>query len=65
MLKQDCTYLAANVPHGHRVVVGGVGSGASRVDPTEFVHVVVDEGRSYRNILNRGHFKLIFSHEKM
>lgn len=35
------TYLASHVPHGDRVVVGGVGSGARRVDPTEFVHIVV------------------------
>lgn len=44
-----CTYLAANIPHGHRVVVGGVSSGASWVDPAEFVHVVMHEGGSYGN----------------
>ena len=38
------TDLAAHIPHGHRVVVGGVCSGASGVDPAEFVHVVMDVG---------------------
>lgn len=50
------TYLAANVPHGHRIIVGGVGSGASRVDPAEFVHVVVHEGSSYNNKLKQMFF---------
>lgn len=44
-----CTYLAPNIPHGHGVIVGGVGSRASRVDPAEFVHVVMREGSAYEN----------------
>ena len=44
-----CTYLAADVPHGHWVVVGGVGSGAGWVDSTEFVHVVMDVSGTYKN----------------
>lgn len=51
MWKLEYTYLAANVPQGHWVIVGGVSSGASWVDPTEFVHVVMDVGSSYGNTL--------------
>lgn len=46
------TYLAASIPHGHWVVVGGVSSGARWVDPTELVHIVMDVGGSYENTLN-------------
>lgn len=44
-----CTYLAPNIPHGHRVIVGGVSSGTSWVDPAEFVHVVMHEGSTCEN----------------
>lgn len=45
----SCTYLAPHVPHGDGVVVRGVSSGASWIDPTEFVHIVVDVCSSCRN----------------
>lgn len=63
MWKLEYTYLAANVPQGHWVIVGGVSSGASWVDPTEFVHVVMDVGSSYGNTLKHNdliHFNTIF-----
>lgn len=48
----ECTYLATSVPHGHGVVVGGVRSGASRVDPAELLHVVMDVGCGCYNDFN-------------
>lgn len=41
-LRAEGTDLAANVPHGHWVVVGRVGPEAAGVDTAELVHVVVD-----------------------
>ena len=61
MYEWGCTDLAANVPHGHRVIVGGVRSGAGWVDPTEFVHVVMDVGGSYENTLKHQCFGARFS----
>lgn len=43
-----CTDLAASVPQRHRVVVGGVGPGAGRIDAAQLVRIMMDEGISCR-----------------
>lgn len=46
------TNLAAHIPHGNRIVVGGICPWTCRVDSAEFVHVVMNKGVGCRSTIN-------------